>query len=542
MKKTTAAALALLLAAPLQAQAPDASRPVKGSVETVAAEVEVLVLDGKDKPVAGLARGDFRLFVNGRETPIDYLEAPPARVPARVDAPPPPSDVPPPAGTAASPHLPHSTVLIFDDLHTGFGARFKGITGLRSYLATLPEGEEIAVYSLNLGLKTLQPFTLDRALVGRALDGAGRTMPVSQIDFPTTDGSLTRSRQALRSFADLFRALASRPEPKTVVLLAGTLPVVGEANAGLRDSVASARTSSFGSPGGRGRPAAARVPSSTYAYSFVDEARNMANEALLAKATVIALDPTGLGGAGAGANSFGADFSGADSLGTDSGAAQVAGVASFAYLNDTFALLAEDTGGARVGYSNAYGDRLLAESDRLNSRYRLGFTPPDSTSDRRDIRVEVSRPGVTVRVASGQRSLTPVAASRARFSAFLLRSGPARGDFPITVQVSSPVTKRKSDALTFDILIPLSGVFAEVAGDARRAHLELLLAGVDPEGRVGDLTVLPFAVEMPKDAPADGFFRHHGDFQLDRKWKGRLFLGVRDQSTNQLGAATIPIG
>lgn len=253
----------------------------------------------------------------------------------------------------------------------------------------------------------------------------------------------------------------------------------------------------------------------------------MADEALLAKATVIALDPGGLDAPGAGADSHEANDERVD---------------SFAYLNDTFALLAGDTGGARVGFSNAYGDRLIEESERLNQRYRLGFTPPDSTSDRRDIRVEVSRPGVTVRVASGQRSLTPVAASRARFSAFLLRSEPARGDFPITVQVSTPVARRKSDELIFDILIPLSGVFAEVTSDARRAHLELLLAGVDAEGRVGDLTVLPFAVEMPKDAPADGFFRHHGDFQLDRKWKGRLFLGVRDQATNQLGAATIPIG
>lgn len=530
MKKTTAAALALLLAASVEAQAPDASRSVKGSVESVAAEVEVLVLDGKNKPVAGLTRGDFRLFVNGKETLIDYLEAPPAHVTAAADTPLPRSAVPPSEGAAVSPRRPHSTVLIFDDLHTSFGARFKGITGLRTYLAALPEGEEVAVYSLNLGLKTLQPFTLDHALVGRALDGAGRTMPISQIDFPTIDGSITRSRQALRSFADLFRALASRPEPKTVVLLAGTLPVAGEANAGLRRRVDTARASSFGSfgsPGGRGGPVTARVPSSTYAYSFVDEARDMANEALLARATVVALDPTGLGAPGAGA---------------DSHVANDARVDSFAYLNDTFALLAEDTGGARVGFSNADGDRLIAEADRLNRRYRLGFTPPDSTSDRRDIRVEVSRPGITVRVASGQRSLTAQAASHARFSALLLRSDPARGDFPITVHVKGPVTKRKSDALTFDILIPISGVFAEDASDERRAHLELLVAGVDPEGRVGDLMALPFDVAIPKKAPADGFFRHHGDFQLDRKWKGRLFLGVRDQSTNQLGAATIPIG
>ncbi|MCM3878236.1 MAG: VWA domain-containing protein [Thermoanaerobaculia bacterium] len=534
MKSPVAAALAFLLAAPVQAQAPKTQRPVRGAVESVAAEVDALVLDRKNQPVAGLVKGDFKLFVNGTETTIDYVEAAPVPV---VSARTPESTSTPEAAPAHVPtagaRRPHSTVLIFDDLHTGFGARFKGITGLRKHLATLPESEEVAVYSLNFSLRTLQPFTRDRALVRRALDAAGRTMPVSQIDFPTADEYINRSRQALRSFADLFRALASRSEPKTVVLLAGALPAWGEANAALRGSVDIARSSSFGSfasfapPGSSRALVAAKVGPSKYAYSYVDNARDMANEALLARATVIALDPAGLEAPGEGA---------------DSQKPNEARVDSFAYLNDTFALLADDTGGARVGFSNADGDRLIAESDRLNLRYRLGFTPPDSTSDRRDIRVEVLRPGVTVRVASGQRSLTAEAASRARFAAFLLRSDPARGDFPLTVEVKSPVAKRKSDAFTFDILIPLSGVFAESIVDMRRAHLELLIAGVDAEGRVGDLMVLPFEVEIAKDAPAGGFFRHHGDFQLDRKWKGRLFLGVRDLSTNQLGAATIPVG
>jgi len=78
MKKTAAAALTFLLAAPVQAQVPDAARPVKGSVEAVAAEVEVLILDSKGVPVEGLTKNDFKLFVNGKEMPLDWFEAPPA--------------------------------------------------------------------------------------------------------------------------------------------------------------------------------------------------------------------------------------------------------------------------------------------------------------------------------------------------------------------------------------------------------------------------------------------------------------------------------
>ena len=77
MPRIAALAFAAVLpgfAAP--AQPADPPRPVKSRVESVGAEVEVLVLDAAGKPVAGLGKADLKLFVNGRETPIDYLEAP----------------------------------------------------------------------------------------------------------------------------------------------------------------------------------------------------------------------------------------------------------------------------------------------------------------------------------------------------------------------------------------------------------------------------------------------------------------------------------
>ena len=107
MKRIATFALSAILAGTLQAPAVaqvDASRPVKSSVEAVAAEVEVLVLDSKGVPVEGLTKGDFRLFVNGKETPLDWFETPPAAV---APAPAPAAPVPAPAvRTAAPPALP----------------------------------------------------------------------------------------------------------------------------------------------------------------------------------------------------------------------------------------------------------------------------------------------------------------------------------------------------------------------------------------------------------------------------------------------------
>ena len=78
---TLSAVLAFAPAVPASAQS-DAPGSIKSSVEAVAADVEVLVLDSKGKPVEGLGKADFKLFVNGKETPIDWLEALIAALPA----------------------------------------------------------------------------------------------------------------------------------------------------------------------------------------------------------------------------------------------------------------------------------------------------------------------------------------------------------------------------------------------------------------------------------------------------------------------------
>jgi hypothetical protein len=104
------------------------------------------------------------------------------------------------------------------------------------------------------------------------------------------------------------------------------------------------------------------------------------------------------------------------------------------------------------------------------------------------------------------------------------------------------VKKRTDDALPFDILVPVSGVYAEERGEGKRAKLELMIAGVDEEGRASEPMVIPFSVTVDKGAADGSFFRKDSSFSIDRHWKGRLFVGVRDTATNRLGAVAIPIG
>lgn len=561
MKRTASLALTALLAgspaAPALAQT-DGSRPVRSTVETVAAEIDVLVLDSKGTPVEGLAREDFGLLVDGKERPIDWLEGPPGSVaPASSLAPGAGSaTLPATASTAPAPapaSRAHSTVFVISDLHTDLRARRAGLEGLRAYAGSLPAGEPAAVYLLDNGIRRLLPFTTDRSALAKALEKPARMLPRSYV-FTEVGGDewVGQSRQMLRNFATVLDSLASRPEAKTVVVLSGPISATGyiEPIGGGAGSLASQviPTNNTGVDGSTnvisngGRSYAGRG-----LWSFRGEAKAAESQALLARATIVALDPTGLDSPDARAeiNSLAI----ADRIHGMGSTLRPADASSegdrtdtWAFRSDTLALIADSTGGARIGYSNRTADLLAAESRLLSMRYRLGFTPPDGSSARRDIRVTVARPGVVVRTAAGQRSLTPETAARARFAALLLSADAPRGDFAIALETKGPISRRADDAFPFDVLVPVSGVYAEERGDGKRAKLELLIAGVDEEGRASEPMVIPFSVTIDRSAPDGSFFRKDANFSLDRRWKGRLFVGVRDTATNRVGTVALPIG
>ncbi len=561
---TLSAVLALAPSVLASAQA-DAVHPVRSSVEAVAADVEVLVLDSKGKPVEGLGKGDFKLFVNGKETPIDWLEAPAPSPGAASTSPAPAAAVPagPPPTAAVAARRMHSTVFVISDLHSDVRARNDGIKALLAYAGRMPAGEEAAVYLLDNGVRRLQGFTSDRSALKKALEKPAKMLPRSYV-FSEARGDewVGQSRQMLRNFTTVLDSVANRPEPKTVVVLSGPISPTGFVTpiGGAAGSQALSRTSfpsgmsPDGPPGYSPQPGDELTPngnsySSRGLWNFLHEAKDAEAQALLARATIVALDPTGLDSPDAKAeiNSLattGRIAGSGATLRPASASTESDSVDTWEFRNDTFSLMAEATGGARLGFSNKPVENLTAETNLLAKRYRLGFTPPDATSARRTIRVEVTRPGLVVRTASGQRSLTPDTAARARFAALLLSADAPKGDFPIALETKGPVKDRKDDAFPFDVVVPVAGVYAEERGDTKRAKLELLIAGVDEEGRASEPMVIPFSVSLDTSAAngAGAFFRKDSNFTLDHRWKGRLFVGVRDTATSRLGAVALPIG
>jgi VWFA-related protein len=512
----------LLLPVPSPAQVPPQAG-VRESVTVRAAEIEVLVLDSNGRPVTDLTREEFLLTVDGAPRKIDWVlpPAPPPKLPetaAEPEAHPAQSGASAPVGAAPA----HSTVFFVDDFHLSFRSRSMGLNALKVYLAALPPKEEAALYSFRHRLEILQRFTVDRAALSAALDRLGRTSPVAMTLNSRAEWA-GRSEGALQSLSQMLQALAGRPESKTVVVLADYLP---------------ATSWELANPLG-----------TSSAFDFAAAMKQDAHDAYLARATIVALDPSGIHPFGAGA-----DQSAAASIlpSTPSGAAtaSLSGDAQDSFQapqaghmeagGDAFAVLARETGGARISNTNRLPEDLAAEVELLNARYRLGFTPDSRSSETRRVSVRVTRAGLRVRMAAGQGSLLGDSLARARFAAALLSSSLRQADFPIRVEMVKAPKGWVDKTLSLEIKIPVRELFVEDRGETLQGRVEILVTTEDNQGGVGEVQREAVAVQVAKKDAAraeHAFFRL--PLTLHVEGKGTLLVGVRDTTTNRLGHATL---
>jgi VWFA-related protein len=127
------------------------------------------VLDRLGNPILGLTAGDFRLRVDGRETPIETVEwIAGGRLPEEKSVPP---EVPAAAAEPAPPLPPHLTVLLFQweiagQKDVGF---VRMMRQAKRFLDSTAPGERIAVLGYGSNLRLLQDFTADRKAVEEAI-------------------------------------------------------------------------------------------------------------------------------------------------------------------------------------------------------------------------------------------------------------------------------------------------------------------------------------------------------------------------------------
>jgi VWFA-related protein len=508
----------LFLASIASAQAPQQTG-VKDSVVVRAAEIEVLVLDSKGRPVTDLAREEFLLTVDGLPRKIDWVSPPnTSRGDASVEvAPAPASTGIPPLASA----LPHSTVFFLDEPHLDFRSRFRGLRALEMHLKTLPLQENVAVYSFRHGLKLVQPFTTDRAAIVSSLERLGRATPVSQ-QLNSTAQRASESEGVFQDLSRMLQGLAGRSEPKTLVLLAGYLPISSWELANPLGSKAS--------------------------FDFTEQVRQTSRDAFLARATILAVDPSGVPALDLGlteplALAAAARFLDDSRPGLSPSAAPVTSADPLASGGDALAVLARETGGSRLTLSNNPEWQLDAETQRLNSRYRIGFTPDTETLQTRQLAVRVTRPGLRVRTATGQLSLAGEALVRARFASSLLSGDLPLVDFPIRVEETTSPNSRLTKTLSVEVSFSSLDVFLQDRGDVLGGQVEILAATADKDGSLSDVRSQALDVRIPASAAAlvpRSSFRTLVTLQV--RGKGSLLVGVRDTTTNRLGEARLRYG
>jgi len=221
-----AAPLLLLAAAALLAPPPAAARLRPDRAELAAevrvVNVPVLVTDWRGRPVHDLARWDFTLWVDGVETPVDYLtevrdgQAVPSSL-AQLAAPRPVVG----AGPVAT------NFLIFVDPSFAVGGRLAAaLSRLRADLPRLQPQDSMAIVAAAGGgqLDLLNGWSRDPAVLAAAMDRAARLpaagLPALALDPSDRLQETGKLRTAAATAATALRGLPAPPGRNVMVLLA----------------------------------------------------------------------------------------------------------------------------------------------------------------------------------------------------------------------------------------------------------------------------------------------------------------------------------
>lgn len=511
--------LALSPVALLAQDAAPASGPdVFGEViEVRVVNLEVVVTDRDGNRITGLQPEDFRLFVDGEETPVDFfseivggrameLEAPAEGVRRTVQ------EIPAaiPGETVGTSYL-----VFIDDYWSIAHDRNALLLAMADDLSFLAPGDRMAIVAYDgkgvdmLTSWTDSPRELRRALSDaqarpalglqrfselrshdRSLDGARnartrdalRDLDIEERIFANqVAGRLERSVDAVVAS---LRGFAQPPGRKVMLLLSGGWPFSPAAY----------------TVGNRQILETGQVPSGDQILAPLVDTANLVGY------TIYPVDVPGLG-----------STSGSD---VEQGGRLVTGLnvepeERFRDLNssvvidresnieDTLRYVARETGGEAL--INARSNEPLATvAQDTRSYYWLGFTPDRRRDDERhEIRVEVTRPGLKVRTRDNFLDMSlETERTMAVESALLFGDPAAEGNLVVEVGEPRKAGRRLMD-VPLTIAIPTDLVTAIPEGDRWVVRVELRVAALDESQRQSEVPSVPVEFSF-KERPEAG--------------------------------------
>jgi VWFA-related protein len=500
------------------------------AVEVRVMDLDVVVTDSRGRPVPDLARQDFSVKVDGKPVPIDYF--------TRVEE----GTIHAPDLASASPELvlaeyrkgeeayvPRHFLIFVDTGHLGPGNRNRGLEALRDFVTRLGPSDTGRVVLFDRRAKDMTPWTASKETLLSALSrmesgvGMSRLMTEQQTlrDIDSARGrtriSLAQNyaqqervevHQMLADMASEVTTLTALPGKKAFLFVSG----------GFETQPGFAMTQYAG---GRFGPSLAGFDTRNMAAEL-DELVRRANAS---DVTFYAVDARGLTAEGGSASND-------DPLANRPGVSFIAREDSQAGMK----LIARDTGGLALVNSNDFERGLGRVYQDTSSYYSIGINVSRlAGAGYRDVKVEVSRPGMTVRARRGYAARSGEQKARDVTQAALRTNVEYRG-IPVTLRLAPARKEKKYFSLPISMTMPASSLTFTPQGEGTQAKADIFVGAMDDSGNTSDIGREEAVFNLPKGAPAQAALTYVVTLQT-RKGNQRIVVNVQDRVSGRMGTA-----
>lgn len=507
----------------------------------------VVTKDGK--PVPNLKAEDFEIYEDGRKqtiTSFAYISNVSKRASETPSAPDKGREETPPPGPIQRDAPRRTIAIVVDDLGLSFESMSNVRRQLRKFVTEeLQPNDLVAVVRTGGEVGTLQQFTNDRRLLTRAVDHL-RWNVCSRMGtsiFPRYGQALTGfdyeqcnpfddgTKRALNFILD---ALARLPGRKSMILMSDDLPIVS----------ADEKTGTV-SVGGS-------VSIGPASMNRGEDLQKIAERAIRASVVIYSIDTQGLQVTGLTAADNQLSRPGIGPQKQDPLDDPRPNNALMYYRSSLLqsrreggALLAKQTGGFQVTNSNGFQlDRVLEDQ---NGYYLLGYRPTEETFNRKfhQIKVKVTRSGMTARSRSGFYGITEEEARRLQFTPrdeTNLALGSPFSAQDIELNLNSFFANGKTEGSivrSFIYLNTANLTFTPVNG-RQETSLEIHGAVFGDNGtiveQVKHSAVLSLRESEYAQAMRDGL-RLRFDMPAKKPGSYQLRIAVRDRTSSKIGSA-----
>jgi VWFA-related protein len=574
---------------------PDADATPAIRVTTRLVLVDTIVTDKDGKPVTDLKPEDFTLEDSGKKQKLAFAKLEQAGGAATVA----PQQLPPNVYTNRPEfNMPGAngialTILMVDGLNTSFQDVNFGRAKLIEYVRTqLKPGQQIAVYALANNLYRLQDFTSDPKVLIDALEnykpqvtnmtkstlaplhGSAAVSSGGAINPNGQDGpgmaALTQS-SALNRIAQ-FEAEAAAPalevRIETTLLSLRTIARLTAGHAGRKNLIWVSsgfpfslvpevnQTTYLPVRPNNDPTAPPPLPQEQTLAAYSQQIRQESVEKIRRTAALLSemqvavypVDARGLFGSSvADASNSGLNSQGLLRLGSDYGSevssANSQALSSQAAMHD----IASQTGGRVFKNRNDIDNAVATAAADGAVYYNLGYYPDKKKFDGsfHNIKVQVSRPGLTVRTRKGYYAIDPARLSSKERDAEMAAA--ISNDSPATMVVFDarvvPPPPAESVTVPIQFLVRPETITAEDAGQGRHLSVDFYVAAfagngkiVANNGKTVDATITP---EQFGQLQQQGLSQRL-DVTLG-PGEYSLRLGVRDNRTGYIGTINVPL-